>query len=230
MVRGGLRLVDRAGSRLSWYRAQVSRGALLWLALFAAIIVPFVLWGDAFETYGASLLEDATPSPTLAVSLVALLASDLLLPVPSSLLAVGMGAVFGIPGGTALVTLGLSVGAWVGYEVGRSAGQAGVARWVDDAQRERLEAFASKRGLGLLVGLRAVPVLAEASVIVAGSSGMPRDRVLVSTTLANLLIATIYAAAGSIASDTGVLEVAAMAGVGVPGLAMLLAAPLRARE
>ena len=208
---------------------MVSRAALLWVALFAAILVPVALWGEAFETYGATVIADATPSPTVALTLVALLAGDLVLPVPSSLLAVGTGAVFGIVGGTALITLGLSIGAWVGYEVGRSAGQAGIARWVDDAQRERLEAFATKRGLGLLVALRAVPVLAEASVVVAGSSGMPRGRVLVSTTLANLVIATIYAAAGSIASDTGSLELAAMAGVGVPGLAMLLAAPLRAR-
>ena len=52
-----------------------------------------------------------------------------------------------------------SIGAWVGYEVGRSAGQAGIARWVDDAQRERLEAFADgiaddhsriERGCGVL--------------------------------------------------------------------------------
>lgn len=208
----------------------MSRATLLWIGLFAAIIIPFVIWGEHFEAYGASLLEDATPSAALAITLVALLAGDLLLPIPSSLLAVGTGAVFGIAGGTALITLGLSIGAWVGYEVGRSAGQAGIARWVEDAQRERLEAFAAKRGLGLLVALRAVPVLAEASVVVAGSSGMPRGRVLVGTTLANLVIATIYAAAGSIASDTGSLELAAMAGVGVPGLAMLLAAPLRARR
>lgn len=208
----------------------MSRGALLWIALFAAIIIPFAIWGDQFEAYGARLLHDATPSVALATTLVALLAGDLVLPVPSSLLAVGTGAVFGIVGGTALITLGLSIGAWVGYEVGRSAGQAGVARWVDDAQRERLEAFAAKRGLGLLVALRAVPVLAEASVVVAGSSGMPRGRVLLSTTLANLMVATIYAAAGSIASDTGSLELAAMAGVGVPGLAMLIAAPLRAQR
>ncbi len=208
--------------------SAVSRATLLWIVLFAAIIVPFLIWGERFEAYGASLLKGATPTAALALTLVALLAGDLVLPVPSSLLAVGTGAVFGIAGGTALITLGLSIGAWVGYEVGRSAGQAGIARWVDDVQRERLEAFAAKRGLGLLVGLRAVPVLAEASVVVAGSSGMPRGRVLLSTTLANLVIAMIYAVAGSVASDAGSLELAAMAGVGVPGLAMILAAPLRA--
>lgn len=208
----------------------MSRGTLLLLALFAAILVPFALFGDAFDAYAAALLEGATPSVALAFVLVALLAGDLVLPVPSSLVAVGAGAVFGAVAGTVLVAVGLSLGAWVGYELGRSAGRAGVARWVDDAQRERLEAFAAKRGLALLVALRAVPVLAEASVVVAGSGGMPRARVLVTTTLANLVIGAIYAAAGSFAVSTGSLELAAMAGVGLPGLAMLLAAPLRTRS
>lgn len=204
-------------------------GALLWIALFAAILIPFAIWGDTFEAYGASLLDSATPSVTLALILVALLAGDLVLPVPSSLLAVGVGAVFGTATGTAIITVGLSVGAWIGYELGRSAGRAGVSRWVDDAQRERLEAFGRKHGLGLLVALRAVPVLAEASVVVAGTSGMPRARVLGASTAANLVIALIYAAAGSLASDSGSLELAAMAGVGLPGLAMLLSVRLRRR-
>lgn len=200
---------------------------LLWIALFAAILVPFAIWGDAFEAYGTSLLDRATPSVSLALVLVALLAGDLVLPIPSSLLAVGVGAVFGAATGTAIITIGLSLGAWIGYELGRSAGRAGVSRWVDDAQRQRLEAFASKHGVGLLVALRAVPVLAEASVVVAGTSGMPRARVLGVTTAANLVIALIYAAAGSIAADLGSLELAAMAGVGLPGLAMLLSVRLR---
>ncbi|MGH1342487.1 MAG: TVP38/TMEM64 family protein [Nannocystales bacterium] len=202
---------------------------VLWTALFAAILVPFALWGDAFEAYGASLLDSATPSASLALILIALLAGDLVLPIPSSLLAVGVGAVFGTAAGATIITLGLSFGGWVGYELGRSAGRAGVSRWVDDAQRQRLEAFGEKHGLALLVALRAVPVLAEASVLVAGTSGMPRMRVLAATTLANLAIALVYAAAGSIASDLGSLELAAMAGVGLPGIAMLLSARLRPR-
>ena len=42
-------------------------GALLWIALFAAILIPFTIWGDTFEAYGASLLDRATPSATLAL-------------------------------------------------------------------------------------------------------------------------------------------------------------------
>lgn len=205
----------------------MSRGSLLWIALFAAILIPFAIWGDAVEAFGTELLQDAEPTPTLALTLMALLAGDLVLPVPSSVLAVGTGAVFGTVTGATIIGVGFTLGAWIGYEVGRSAGRAGVARWVEDGQRERLEAFAAKHGVGLLVAMRAVPVLAEASVVVAGSSGMPRGRVLVATTLANVVIAGIYAAAGSVAADTGSLELAAMAGVGFPGLAMLLTASLR---
>lgn len=204
-----------------------TRGFLLWFALFAAILVPFAIWGDTFEAYGASLLDSATPSVTLALVLIALLAGDLVLPVPSSLLAVGIGAVFGTVAGTAIITVGLSLGAWIGYELGRSAGRAGVSRWVEDEQRQRLEVFAGKHGLGLLVALRAVPVLAEASVVVAGSSNMPRARVLGVTTAASLAIALVYAAAGSLAADLGSLELAAIAGVGLPGIAMLLSARIR---
>ena len=178
----------------------MSRGRLLWIALFAAILIPFAIWGDTVEAYGAELLQDAEPTPTLALTLTALLAGDLVLPVPSSVLAVGTGAVFGTVAGAAIIAVGFTLGGWIGFEVGRSAGRAGVARWVEDGQRERLEAFAAKHGLGLLVAMRAVPVLAEASVVVAGSSGMPRGRVLLVTTLANIVIAGIYAMAGSVAA------------------------------
>lgn len=34
-----------------------ARGHLLWVGLFAAILVPFAIWGEMFEAYGASLLH-----------------------------------------------------------------------------------------------------------------------------------------------------------------------------
>ncbi|MEM6296555.1 MAG: VTT domain-containing protein [Myxococcota bacterium] len=202
---------------------------LLSLALLASIVVPFIIWGDAIEAYSTGLLEGAAPSPVLASILIALLAGDLVLPVPSSIVAVGAGAVFGALVGAGIVAVGFSLGAWVGYELGRSAGRSGVARWVDDPQRERLEEFMARHGVGLLVALRAVPVLAEASVVVAGAAGMARRRVLLATTGSSIVLALVYALAGQWAADAGSLEGAAMASLGIPGLAMLLARRLRTR-
>ncbi len=191
--------------------------------LLVAIVGPFLVWGSSIEAWAHAMLDTQDPGWTLAAIAVALLASDLLLPVPSSVVAVAAGVAFGALSGTALVTVGLTLGSWVGYELGRSGGRAGIRRWVPDDQRLRLERFMQRHGLGLLVALRAVPVLAEASVVVAGAGGLRRARVLGVTAAANVVLGALYAGFGAWAANAEQLEIAAMASLGGPGLAMLLA-------
>ena len=75
----------------------------------------------------------------------------------------------------------------------------------------------------MIVVLRAVPVLAEASVVLAGLSEMPLRRFLFLTGLANLGIAATYAAVGAFAVEANSFLVAFAGSILLPGLAMLSA-------
>ena len=73
---------------------------LLWitLALALAVLVPFVIWGDHFETAfsqegSVAWMQDWGPWAWLAG--IALLVADLVLPVPSTVVISGLGYLYG---------------------------------------------------------------------------------------------------------------------------------------
>ena len=57
-------------------------------------------------------------------------------------------------------------------------------------------------GEWVIVVSRPIPVLAEASVLFAGLSGMPASRFLLLSTLSNLGISAVYAAVGAFSAST----------------------------
>jgi membrane protein DedA with SNARE-associated domain len=74
-----------------------------------------------------------------------------------------------------------------------------------------------------LVLCRPVPVLAEASVILAGVVGAPRRRFLTLTSASNLGIAMVYAAVGAFAMEVQSFLLAFAAALVLPALTMLIA-------
>ena len=86
----------------------------------------------------------------------------------------------------------------------------------------RAEDTARRWGAGALVVCRAVPVLAEASVLLAGVTSMPWRRFLAVTSLANLGIAAIYAWAGQQAMESDAFLLAFGGAGGVPAIALWL--------
>jgi uncharacterized membrane protein YdjX (TVP38/TMEM64 family) len=113
--------------------------------------------------------------------------------------------------------IGMSAGALLGYEAARRVGHPLARRLIGADDLERLERSESRCGAWSLVVLRPVPVLAEASVILAGALRLPR-RVFLATVLAtNAAIAVVYAAFGAFAGSQGAL---------VPAVVASLAAPL----
>lgn len=171
--------------------------------LLALILVPFLLWERAFTALGQGLVggAGAASRPAVAAAIVALLAADVVLPVPSSLVSAGAAAMFGWAGG-ALIWLGMTLGAVAGYALGRGAGRPLGARLLGRRELERAERIAGGGSAGAtLVLCRAVPVLAEASTVAAGLGGMAVGRFLAVTGAANAGIALVYAGAGSLASD-----------------------------
>lgn len=171
----------------------------IWLVLGVAlaIIIPFLLFGDAIEAWFADLArpEAGTARGAFGAILFGLLALDVLLPVPSSLASTLCGVVFGLWGGFWLSFGAMTVSAALGYWLGRAC--SGYARrLIGERENALLRLFLRRYGTPALVALRTVPVLAEASVIFAGLGRMDVTRAAWPLLLGNAAVSLIYAWVG----------------------------------
>ncbi|MFG2357443.1 hypothetical protein [Streptomyces sp. NPDC048521] len=93
---------------------------LFWLvlALFAAILVPFLLFGDHFQGIASPAAEHRLSTPGAVTVIAGLLALDVFLPVPSSVVSAARGALRGFFWGTAVVWAGMTVSCVPGCLVG----------------------------------------------------------------------------------------------------------------
>jgi membrane protein DedA with SNARE-associated domain len=114
-------------------------------------------------------------------------------------------------------------GAMVGYGLGLRFGRAVASRFVGESELQRVATAHERFGDPTLVALRAVPVLAEASVVLAGLSRMPLGRFVLLTALANLGIAATYATVGAFAVNANSFLLAFAGSIVLPGSAILLA-------
>jgi len=193
------------------------------LALIAVVlaipILPFLGFGESLETRMTAWLNTAMPPGAVAGMVVGLLATDILLPVPSSVVSTFSGKMLGFWGGTAASWLGMTLGAALAFGLVRAWGRPLARRLTGPEELERLDALSARFGPLVLVLARPVPVFAEASVILLASSRLSWWRFAVAVSLSNLGIAAAYAILG----DTVQLPVALVASIAIPLLAAALA-------
>ena len=98
------------------------RWVLLIGLMFALIIIPFLIFEKQFEALGTWLAEGHASGWTSASTIAALLALDVFLPVPSSIVSTGAGVLLGFWRGAAVIWIGMTVGCAIGYVFGAKAG------------------------------------------------------------------------------------------------------------
>lgn len=172
-----------------------------YLLLMAALMASFIVLFFIVEALGVPLLSDPTPwmkhGGVLAASLgVGLLIADVLLPVPSSLVMVAHGALFGVWVGTLLSLVGSVGAALFGFAIGRRGGRL-LARVVSPEERARADDLLRRWGSLAIVVTRPVPVLAETVSIMAGVSRMSWRRVVLASLVGSLPPALLYALTGA---------------------------------
>lgn len=195
--------------------------------LIALVVVPFIFFGTSLEVWTFGLMESSRSAPFIAIAGSLLLAIDIVLPIPSTVVAAGLGALLGAPLGIASTTIGLTIGCAIGYYLGRYLGHDFAERELGKADFVYLASLLERYGLLLLAACRPVPVLAEASVIAAGVMGMRAIPVLIVTALANLGFAAVYAGLGAAAEGMTGFLAAFAASLALPGLAILVAKRFR---
>jgi uncharacterized membrane protein YdjX (TVP38/TMEM64 family) len=129
---------------------------------------------------------------------IGLLVVDVVAPVPSSIVMLANGVLFGPVGGTLLSIVGGAGAALVGYWIGRRGERAG-KRWLGVESLTRANAFFRNYGMMAVIVSRPIPILAEAVSIIAGISRMPARKFFPAMLLGVLPTAIIYAVAGTYA-------------------------------
>lgn len=164
------------------------------LAIFAVV-----------EAVGVEPLSDpnrllGTGGALAAVAGTALLVADVVLPVPSSGVMLAHGALFGVGVGATLSLLG-SMGAFaVGFGLGRR-GERALERLVSEEQRARADRLLRRWGVLAIVVTRPVPILAETTALMAGTSSLGWRTSLVAALVGSLPAALLYAVAGALAAS-----------------------------
>jgi uncharacterized membrane protein YdjX (TVP38/TMEM64 family) len=187
-----------------------------WWMLAFVIAVTLLVMFFAASSSGIALFEDPTPllrgaRPLAAVIGVLLLVADVFLPVPSSLVMLAHGTLFGVAGGTALSLIGSVASALTGFAVGR-AGKDAVRRFVTEREHERAGALLERWGVVAIAVTRPVPILAETVAILAGSSPLTWTQTALAAAAGSIAPAAVYAWAGAHAHGT-VNHVLAFGGV-----------------
>jgi uncharacterized membrane protein YdjX (TVP38/TMEM64 family) len=183
------------GIRRAWRSPRLRWPALV-LLIATATIVSYLLLGERIEASAHEALDlAATRRWSVAMLVVALLAADIVLPVPSSVVGAFAGAALGTALGTAAVWTGLMLGCVLGYWLGRLVPS--LPNSGPDGANPRTRALGDAGPL-MIAATRAVPILAETGIISAGAARMSFGAMLLVTAPANLLVALAYAGAGAL--------------------------------
>lgn len=197
-----------------------------WWSLFFGIAATLLIVFFAVSAADISLLTDPTgvmrgSHPIAAVAGVLLLIADVFLPVPSSLIMVAHGALFGIATGTLLSLVGSVASALTAFAVGR-AGNALIRRFVTPEEHERAGALLERWGLVAIVVSRPIPILAETVAILAGASPITWPRMFAAALAGSIVPAAAYAWAGAHAQGLGMQTVIFVGVIAVTGLMMVV--------
>jgi len=187
--------------------------------VLAVPIVPFLLAGESLGLRMEGWLDESLSASTAAAIVIGLLATDIFLPVPSSIVSAFAGKVLGFWAGTAASWLGMTIGAVFAFILARVLGRRAALWFCTTDDLDRSDALSRRFGPLVLVLARPVPVLAEASVLFLGTTTLSWRRFLAPVGLSNLGIAAVYAALGHAVP----LPMALAAAIALPLLAATIA-------
>jgi len=191
---------------------------LLIVLLLAAIIVPFMIWGERFDVAlsveGARAWMQAYGRWAWLAGIV-LLCADIVLPIPGTMVMSALGLMYGWWWGGLTAALGSWLSGIIAYAVCRYTGH-GAARWIAGEEGlQKVEALFARQGGWLVALSRCLPVLPEAVACLAGVARMSWRTFLLALTCGSLPLGFAFAAIGATAELHPTLALLLSAGVPV---------------
>lgn len=214
-------LPSQPGPVASQAVSAVLRWSVFVVLLLGFILVPFALLEGRMNELVQHALQSGASIAWITLAVVAFLLADIVLPVPSSFVLSTTGYLLGFGAGTTVCFVGLSCASLAGYALGRYAAGPLTQRIVGRAQLDRFAELSCRHGDLLLVAFRAMPVLAEATTILAGISRLPLLRFTIVVSVGNLVVAAVYAWIGAVSASQSSFLFASVASIVLPVLIVL---------
>lgn len=186
-------------------------------------VIPFLLFGERLESFVTEqlLTNQRFESPLwVGGAAIVLLAVDILLPIPSSVVCTLAGSVIGVVAGTAVCWVGLNISAWLGYWLASKLGWRFVQRMTDETSRDQVQTTINNWSWLTLAGLRPIPILAEASILLAGCYQLEKSVFWPPVLIGNLVVAVSFVGLGKLSAEQGWFAMALPISICIP-LALL---------
>jgi uncharacterized membrane protein YdjX (TVP38/TMEM64 family) len=148
------------------------------IKLLIGIIIFFLvsyLFFDVFFSMSGRIESYVSVLPaniSTAVIIISLLVADILIPVPSSIVMVASGALFGGFLGGLIALAGSLAGSLINFHISRWLGQSKVQKWIGNKEYGRLSKIIRKYGAYTIILTRMVPLAMESVSSLAGLSNM----------------------------------------------------------
>src|SRR5215510_6002509 len=94
------------------------RWTVITVILIAFVLVPFFLFESQFNAFAERVTAGDSARWIAAVSIAALLASDVVLPIPSSIVSTAAGVLLGFWQGAIVIWIGMMAACLIGYALG----------------------------------------------------------------------------------------------------------------
>lgn len=189
------------------------------LLVTVVLVLPLMLLaarGESFARRLSTWQTDPPPRSVLAVAVIGMLASDVILPVPSGPLSTFAGSQLGVMRGTAASFAGMTLGASIAFALARRWGTPLAARLSTPGQLTEAEEANRRHGPWLLAITRPLPILAEAAALLVGALQMRWREFLPPVMATNLAMAFVYSLLGQQSAQQGWLPMAIAASVALP--------------
>ncbi len=186
-------------------------------------VLPFLLFGGRFEDWLQGIADDPPSVPVTMALVIGLLSTDILLPIPSSVISTLSGWQLGWWRGTLATWVGMNLGAIIGFALARRWGKPFALWFSKEEDLERMRIVSDRYGPFVLVLTRAMPVFAEATVLISGMHQLAWRRFLPAVVFSNLGIAVAYSAFGDYAEQHQWLPLALGIAIAVPVLVAAVA-------
>lgn len=197
------------------------------LLLAVAVALPFALFGDQIE---AVLTVDGAVDWMRGTGWawaagVALIVSDIVIPVPSTAVMAGLGILYGPIIGGILSAAGSILAGSTGYWLCRALGPRTAEKLAGSKGLAQARQLFDRWGLVLVAVSRWVPVLPETVAFLAGLIRMPFRRFLAALSLGAVPLGFVFATAGHLGREAPVLVMilCAVAPIALVGLWRLVA-------
>lgn len=176
----------------------------LFILICCIVTVPFIIWGDWFDSlFGENGVETLKSYGDWAwLAGLGLLVFDLILPVPATAVMGALGVIYGSLIGGLIGSLGSVTAGIVAYWLCRLLGRPVALKISGEVEMERVSSFnGNKQGLvhsGIAVAVsRWLPVFPEALACMAGLVRMPFSVFLLALICGSVPLSFVYAGLGS---------------------------------